>query len=203
MRGESISRDIAARAAEARTEVDEMDNVVGQRGNRKRGRAGYGGGGAGKPGGGVWGGYSCTYYEPGGSMILFPLSMRWRRFAAIGGGLLVMVGCGGGAAPSSSPPRPEGTRFYIIAANASRKAERVQVMVDGRVVVAADVAGRSRNAPVALDVSPGWHRIETATSGGARHRAMVDGNRTKWIRVQREPSKPEGVGVHVTEYPQR
>jgi hypothetical protein len=71
------------------------------------------------------------------------------------------------------------------------------------VVVEADVAPRSRQKAVQVPVTPGWHSVETRTSGGSRHRAMVAGDRTKWIRVQRDPSKPEGVGVHVTEYPQR
>ena len=135
-------------------------------------------------------------------MILFPLSTRLRRAAIACCGIAALAACRGGVRQAAGPPARQGAQFHIAVANASGSAERVEVMLDGTVVLDAQVAGRSKNTAVAVPVTPGWHRIETRTSGGGRHRAMVEGDRTKWIRVQREPRKPEGVGVHITEYPQ-
>ncbi len=128
---------------------------------------------------------------------------RWRGAVVIVAlGLVLLPGCRGGRRPVPCP-RTETPNLHLRVANRAARGERIEVQLDGRTIWNGEIAGGHSAAPVSLRATAGWHRMTTRTSGGATHQAMIQCEREKWVLVQRDPRKPEGVAVHITEYPQR
>ena len=130
---------------------------------------------------------------------------RWRFRSMLLLFLPLLSGCAGrGSDPiSHSPSTTSGPRLNLTVGNRGRQAERFMVQVDEQKVFDETIApGQSRSINP-LPLKKGWVKVVTQTGSGLHHQAMVEGNRDKWVRILREPAKPEGVGVHVTEYPVR
>ena len=130
---------------------------------------------------------------------------RWRFHSVVFVVLPLLIGCAGrGSDPiSHSPLAPSGPRLTLTVGNRGRQSERFLVQVDEKQVFDETIApGQSRTINP-LPLKKGWVKVVTQTGSGIHHQAMVEGNRDKWVRILREPAKPEGVGVHVTEFPVR
>ena len=130
---------------------------------------------------------------------------RWRFRFALLVVLPLLTGCAGrGSEPIiQGPSTASGPRLSLTVGNRGRQPERFNVQVDGQKVFDETIApGQSRSINP-LPLKKGWVKVVTRTDSGIHHQAMVEGNRDKWVRILREPAKPEGVGVHVTEYPVR
>lgn len=129
---------------------------------------------------------------------------RWRLLFLLALIPLVLVGCAGhGRAPVTPPATSSGPAFSFVIGNMGRVEEHFTILLDGVTVFDGPVRPGERRPIGRVGVTSGWHKVESRTVAGIRHQAIVDANRDKWIRILREPSKPEGVGVHITEYPTR
>ena len=119
--------------------------------------------------------------------------------------LPLLCGCAGRGSDTiaHNDTTASGPRLSLTVGNRGRLSERFLVQVDNQKVFDDTIVpGQSRSISP-LPLKKGWVRVDTQIGSGIRHQAMVEGNRDKWVRILREPSKPEGVGVHVTEYPVR
>jgi hypothetical protein len=99
--------------------------------------------------------------------------------------------------------RSSATPFHFSVKPGANLAETMEIRLDGRVVFSTSAGATTFLHRFDVFMTPGWHRVQTSTSTGASHTAVVQSDREKWIRVAREPAKPEGIGVHVTEFPLR
>ncbi len=96
---------------------------------------------------------------------------------------------------SSSAPN----LVLIVCPNPQNPHGQVTLALDG-VTIFRGALNQERR--FALSTSPGWHRLDTYLGEGYHHTTVVNTAAPKWVRIAREPSKAEGVGVHVTEFPQ-
>jgi hypothetical protein len=135
----------------------------------------------------------------------FMILARWRSRSMLFVLLPLLAGCAGrGSEPiAKGPATPSGPRLTITVGNRGRQTERFVVRVDDKNVFDATVAPGQTRSVDPLPLKKGWVKVNTKTDSGINHQAMVEGNRDKWVRILREPTKPEGVGVHITEYPVR
>lgn len=104
--------------------------------------------------------------------------------------------------PEVPAPLPDSTTaFHIRLENRTSAPETFQISLSGRTVYEGSIAPGARPVTLTLPARPGWYVLHSRSSSGAAHQAAVEGNRTKWIRIRREPAKREGFAVHITEYP--
>lgn len=119
-----------------------------------------------------------------------------------------IVGCRRAKEVVLKPPAPpmqqaaDTVAFHFTMENRGRQAESISVVIDG-VATAQHLLKPRESKSFSVPVRKGWHMIQTRSTSGVAHQAMVQGDKEKWILVRRDPSKPEGFGVHVTEYRRR
>ena len=119
---------------------------------------------------------------------------------------LLILAMGMGGCRSTKSPQPaalpepaqQQAAFHVVF-RANSSVHPVEVLVDGsRQFTSSGRAGEER---FSIPVRPGWHELITRSADGRQHRAMIQGDRNKWIRIRGESGKTEGFRVHVTEYP--
>lgn len=128
---------------------------------------------------------------------------RWRKLMTIlAVALPILGGCRssktGAVVSSPMPDRPKSPAFHFVL-RPNSVAQPVTVLVDGQEKFRSTPGSGEERFSVL--VSPGWHDLATRASDGSTHRAMIEGNRDKWIRIRGEAASLEGFRVHVTEYP--
>lgn len=132
------------------------------------------------------------------------LFARWRIVSVV---LVaaVLCSCRTSSRTKARPPEPvlpTTPVFHFRVMNDSPAPDQVTVALDGKQIFSGACAFGQPNR-FDLQVNPGWHSMDSRSGAGARHHAVVRGDREKWISVRLDPRKPEGFGVHITEYPTR
>ncbi|MBX7247239.1 MAG: hypothetical protein K1X53_17205 [Candidatus Sumerlaeaceae bacterium] len=103
----------------------------------------------------------------------------------------------------SAPSRPTSSgNLHVYVGNRGNSPEIFTVKIDGKTYYQGPATSQRQHAFDAT-LKPGWHRIESITASGLHHTAMLEADREKWVLINRDPAKPEGVGVHINESPLR